>query len=96
MTIEEEFFEVLGVDNCSNCDRKKSLECYYCDDKYPEITAEIQLKLICILTIAKKHFELPKIYTIQEMKDYILQTCIIESEGIYTRVKSLFEEEDEK
>lgn len=98
--LEQQFFKVFGINKrCCHDNYKHQKEVCHripeqCQDyQYPEITAENLLKLICILTVARKHFELPKIYTIQEMKDYILQICVFEQEGIYTRVRSLFDEE---
>lgn len=91
MTIEEDFFKVFGVDNCSNCDRKNSLECYYCDNKYPEITAEILLKLICIYTrffdIGDNVFKDTK-----DLKNFILQGLMLDvSTSLKRQVRALFE-----
>ena len=104
--IEEKFFKIFGVDNCSNCDRKKSLECYYCDNKYPEITDRVLLELICILN----DFEgiSVKATTIEELKEELLKQCIepfeypiafeehYEIDKLYQQVRALFEGEGEE
>lgn len=45
--IEKQFMEVFDIDNCRTCNYH-GLECWECDDVYPQITDRILLELICI------------------------------------------------
>lgn len=97
MTIEEEFFKAFGIEKRCKKSRQNFNDCilspndcgYY---DYPEITAEKLLQLICILSTAIKLFKTPPHLTIEGLKKHILRNCINCQEGIYTRVRKLFEE----
>ena len=62
---------------------------------YPQITDRVLLELICILGTVIKQFKIPPKLNIEQLKYHILRNCINESEGIFTRVQSLFREEGE-
>ena len=95
--IEEKFMETFNINNCDidtkrQCSKYKSIECYYCDNKYPEITSDILLKLICILN----KFELqglPNDY--QHAKKQVLNGCIEFAECYYECACVTKEERDE-
>jgi hypothetical protein len=88
------------------CDKKTILENAYlfkerktCKVKgakkvYPEITDRKLLEMICILATTIKQFKVPPKLNIEQLKYHILRNCINEQENIYTRVKSLFKEEE--
>ena len=65
--IEKQFFEVFEIDNCRTCDYH-GLECWECDDIYPQITDRILLELIGIL--AKKGIYLEDMDGLFKMKTY--------------------------
>lgn len=95
--LEKQFFDTFGIEK--TCPIMNEVgwcghDCSLCGAyKYPTITDRILLELICILSVAlKPAFVFPKRKTIEEMKKWILQACIIQKEGIYTRVRTLFEE----
>lgn len=98
MTIEEEFFKAFGIEKrCKDtkiiaCSGRNS-GCRKCNIfDYPKITAEKLLQLICILSTAIKLFKTPPHLTTEGLKKHILRNCINCQEGIYTRVRKLFEE----
>ena len=104
MTIEEEFFKTFGIEPFIYC-CKPRLDCparkvgtctkeceYYSGMRYPEITDRILLELICILGTVIKQFKIPPHLNIKTLRGHILRNCINRQEGIYTRVRSLFEE----
>lgn len=80
--IAEKFMETFNINNCDigtkrQCSKYNSLECYYCDNKYPEITSDILLKLICILVQWDKDYEyLITSKYIDDLKQEILNDCI--------------------
>ena len=107
--IEESFFETFNIKpKCDLPCQKRGVECVdntYCGNKYPEITSDILLKLICILN----DFEGidVKATTPEELKEELLKQCIEpfeypiafeerqEIDKLYNQVQSLFTEAGE-
>lgn len=78
-SLAEELFDLLQINNCDlgttrECSKHGRLECYYCENKYPELTPELYLKLACLL---KKYDMdcLTKDY--ETTKKRIIQNCLI-------------------
>lgn len=61
---------------------------------YPKITDRKLLEMICILGTAIRHFKIPPKLELEQLKYHILRNCINEQEGIYTRIRQLFKEEE--
>ena len=52
--LAEELFDLLQINDCDigttkECSKHGSFECYYCENKYPELTPELYLKLAGLL-----------------------------------------------
>lgn len=106
--IEEEFFHTFNISKqimCSHSDTcyngSVTKDCEGCNSyRYPEITAEILLKLICILNEHYcNNYQCATMLvgsTIEEVKKCILVECLENAKYIKDKVKSLFEEEGEE
>lgn len=104
MTIEKEFFVTFGIEPFIYC-CKPRLDCsarsegtcakeceYYSGILYPQITAEILLKLICIGSTIYPYC-LNYCETKEELKDFILNFFIRHKKEVNKKqVKALFEE----
>lgn len=102
--IERQFFETFGIKpeykTCifKYCKNKKEYDCENCNDRewyYPEITSDILLELICILSkYQKDRGLLLEIYEISlnELKEEILEMIIFHNKDLNYQVKSLFKE----
>jgi hypothetical protein len=107
--LEQEFFRVFGLEPfCDLPCNKRGVECTdntYCGNKYPDITSEKLLKMICILN--ETACEVLAAENIEDLKNEILETCIkvyntpiLTSDGdeydnyaIYDKIQQLFKEE---
>ena len=106
--IEKQFFETFGIEPKWKDARSINTKIYTDVEAkeiramgnrniqlcYPEITAEMLLELICILTVINNVYKVPKIRTPDDLKYWILEICIKEEECIRTRVRKLFEEDE--
>lgn len=94
MTIEEEFFKCFGIEA-----KVKTQPCYggyqIVGSEYPEITAEILLKLIVIVTNYVNYIH--EMIDVEDLKKSTLEELIEISDKwtVKQQVKSLFEEEGE-
>lgn len=106
--IEKKFMKTFNIKpKCDLPCQKRGVECVdntYCGNKYPKITSDILLELICILN----DFEGidVKATTIEELKEELLKQCIEpfeytiafekhqEIDKLYKQVQSLFMDKD--
>ena len=77
--LTEELFDLVQINNCDigtnkQCSKYDSAECYYCENKYPEITPELYLKLACLL---EKHDMECLTGDYEETKKVIIRNCLI-------------------
>lgn len=105
--IEQQFFKVFGIEpknkcgknliypNCLNPDKCGYDNCIYCQIEYPDITAEILLKLIVIVTSQVN--EICEMIDVEDLKNSTLEELIEISDrgNIKQQVRSLFEVENE-
>lgn len=96
--LEKEFFDTFGIEPKRGVeltidpttDDNVMNEHYVCYG-YPQITDRILLELICMLSKTLTYVMLA--YNIDELKQYVLSSCIRYSESIdKQQVKELFEE----
>ena len=95
--LEKQFFDTFGIEpDITSCYHrcKKDLNCKECNEAkviYPQITDSILLELICMLSKTLTYVMLA--YNIDELKQYVLSSCIRYSESIDKhQVRTLFEE----
>jgi hypothetical protein len=107
--LEQEFFSVFGIEK--ECATEYSIHCadvencQQCKElKYPEITAEKLLEMICILN--ETSCEVLASENIEDLKNEILETCIkvyntpiltsdgdeYENTAIYDKIQQLFKD----
>lgn len=95
--IERQFFEAFEIDNCRTCDYH-GLECWECDDTYPQITDRTLLKLICLMgntdyfLITNEGLPI----NIEGLKDSVLHSLTIYSKfhkGLKEEVQAIFKEQ---
>ena len=101
LEIEERFFETFNIKpKCDLPCQKRGVECVdntYCGNKYPQITSDILLNLICILVQCENDYEyLITSRYIDDLKQEILNDCIQSAKqfnGYFIeQVQSLFTE----
>lgn len=77
--LEQEFYDTFGIEPfCDLPCNKRGVECTdntYCGNKYPDITAEKLLEMICILNNYGKYDCWG--VTIARLKKAILENCIV-------------------
>ena len=91
---EELFFKTFNINNCDigtpyECS-KKGWECSYCENKYPEITDEILVKLICIVFNTFGEFDFSYFYTPEMLKVKVLKMLVLAQDDVYSQVLSIF------
>lgn len=96
--IEEKFYKVFGIEpiekpsfgdiECDECIHEDCDNCGWAI--YPKITDRILLELICVLGTIHLNIIL-KGKTIKEIKEFVLNDCIIYESFIGQQVKALFE-----
>lgn len=99
--LEKTFFETFEINNCRTCDYH-GLECWECDDIYPQITDHILLELICLIkTICIKcttnqceviYADGAISYIGRDLKEAILNFLIPKVSIFKHQVRTLFEE----
>lgn len=105
--LEQKFFRMFGIKpkrQCyysdTHCKNHCNKDCvnFYMKPKYPEITAEKLLEMICILN---KHyaenFQCATMLvgdTVEKIKECVLKDCIEQSQHIKSEMKQLFDIEE--
>ena len=104
--LEKTFFDTFGIepyDRYLNCTENLEVDCNrncnYCDKAedvycYPEITPNILLKLICILTRFYGELVLEQCLDVNDLKEQVLNIFIRTSykDNFKHQVRTLFEE----
>ena len=95
--LEQKFFNTFGIEPfCDLPCNKRGVECTdntYCGNKYPDITAEKLLEMICIVFNTFQSFEINRTYTVETLKDKILSLLILAKDDVYNQIQQLFEGE---
>lgn len=99
--IEKQFFETFEINNCRTCDYH-GLECWECDDIYPQITDRILLELIRIIGLITIKYTNEQCeicygdgaisYLGKDLKEAILNFLIPKVSIFKHQVRTLFEE----
>ena len=103
--LEEQFFKVFGIEPKRNCywsnthckDCNEDCVNFYIKPKYPEITAEKLLEMICTCNSTYingyTNYFMATGKTKEELKEEILKKCIMLSKDIENNIQQLFKEE---
>ena len=94
--LEKQFFDTFGIEPMEipsrEYDSNGEICSYYVE--YPQITDRILLELIRLLSNKQTNVLLAN--NVDELKEYVLDSCIKYSEDIEKQVQALFEEEQDE
>ena len=93
--LEKQFFQCFGVEPMWECIKPSDgqcNECGCCELKYPQITSDILLGLICLFA-KEMNCTTNYWYTVEELKENLLREFILEKDSFVPRqVQALFKE----